>query len=131
VIAAIVAVSCGRREAALDSSGGAEPPSCEGFSRRYLGQELRAALPEEAPATLGESTADIGPVYAGCAVQLELTNGSIMIGRRAGTTIVPAPSFSQRVDGDAVVFVKSENEPLRTCILESAAYDRRLDEKDG
>jgi len=47
-----------------------------------------------------------------------------------GTTIVPETNFSQRVVGDVVVFVKSESEPLRTCILGAATYDRTLDEQD-
>ena len=54
-----------------------------------------------------------------------------MIGRRVGPTIVPEPNFSQRVDGDVVVLVKPENEPPRTCILESVTYDRRPTRRDG
>jgi hypothetical protein len=33
-------------------------------------------------------------------------DGSTMIGRRVGPTIVPEPNFSQRVDGDVVVLMK-------------------------
>ena len=54
-----------------------------------------------------------------------------MIGRRVGTTVVLEANVSQRVERDVVVFVKSENEPLRACILDSTTYDRDLDEEDG
>jgi len=112
-------------------TSGAAPSPCEDFSLRYLGQGLSTTLPADESATHGESTADLGPIHAGWAVEFELTDGSVTIGRRVGTTIVPEPNVSQRVVGDVVVFVKSDREPLRACILEAATYDRTLDEEDG
>lgn len=54
-----------------------------------------------------------------------------MIGRRVGPMIVPEPTCSQRVDGDVVVFLKPENEPLRTCILRVSDMRPQTDEPDG
>jgi len=154
VVVSVVAMSCGHETAPVSSGGvdevteqsslmpptlpastvvetsGAAPSPCEDFSLRYLGKGLSTTLPADASATHGESTADLGPIHAGWAVEFELTAGPVTIGRRVGTTIVPEPNFSQRVVGDVVVFVKSESEPLRACILGAATYDRTLDEQD-
>ncbi len=149
ILGAVVVVavaSCSTPDAALDLSPAGRPPSdppttstndrpgpspCDDFAPRYLGQGLSADLPIGSVASSGESTADIGPIHAGWDLQFDLPAGTITIGRRVGTRIVAEAYVAQHVDGDVVVFVKSESEPLRTCVLESARYDRELDAGDG
>ena len=103
---------------------------CTEFEPRYLGQGLSASLPDDARFTGGEGTADPGPVPAGWAADFELAEGSITIGRRMGVDIVPEPGFSQRVEGEMVVFVKSDNDALRACVLASVTYNRARDQQD-
>jgi len=116
-------------ESTSTDSTAAAPP-CTGFVRRYLGEGLTASLPANATYTSGEGTTDRGPIPAGWAVNFQLADESITIGRRVSTQVVPEPNFAQRVDSDVVVFVKANNETLRNCILDLVVYDRARDESD-
>jgi hypothetical protein len=129
-----VVTSCGtHRAGSAATSTEVEPTAslCAGFTARYLGQGLTAALPDDAVASSGESSTELGPIHAGASVTLELGSVSVTVGRRFGTRIVAEAYFSQRVDGEVVVFVKSEDAALRECVLKSATYRRDLDEHDG
>lgn len=115
------------------TTGGVEttPASpCDGFANAYIGQGITTSLPPGSAADYGEATADPGPVHAGWAATFNVRNTTVTVGRRLGNEVVPEADLSQRIDGDVVTFVKSDNHLLRECVLHSTSYDRAMDEED-
>jgi hypothetical protein len=104
---------------------------CYGFVPRAIGNGLTVSLPPSATSTGGVSTADPGPIHAATSATFSLDGTRVDVGRRIGAEVVDEAGVAQRLVGDVVIFVRTDDADLAGCLLESASYDAAGDELDG
>lgn len=103
---------------------------CDEFTPRYVGGGLTVSLPEAALGIRSGGTTEWAPINAGFSAEFAFDGVVVAVGRRVGTNVVPEPGFDQRVENGVVLFVKTADPELRSCMLDTLEYDAIQDEHD-